>query len=475
MRIGQTTVVHFSSKFLGSILGFVATVYFARELGDVVLGQYSLVMALVAWLGIMKSIGVSGAMVKRISEDEEPDKYLMAGTILMAVLVGLSILAIFLFRDYVNQYVGIEAATFVIIILIAKFLWTISKSSLQGSHLVHVYSILSAGSTGLQSLIQIGLVLVGFGLTGMIYGYTIGLAIASLIGLWYIKPSIARPERRHFMRLFHYAKFSWLGGLQSKTYSWVDIAVLGFFVQTGLIGVYSVAWTIAQFLNTFGSSISASMFPEISKESFQENSEYVAHLVEDSLTYAGLFMIPGVVGGALIGERILRIYGQEFIVGDQVLIVLLLAMLFYSYMKQILNGLNAIDRPDLAFRANLIFIISNIIFNIALIYLFGWIGAAIATALSSIAGLSVALLYMRSELDFDIPYSTISHQSVAAILMGIIVYGSMWLKEAFDAISHNFLEVLLLVGIGVISYFAMLSLFSHEFRDTVRDNLTTLL
>jgi O-antigen/teichoic acid export membrane protein len=47
MNLGQTSVVYFVSKLLGSVLGFVATIYFARVLGAEVLGQYALVLALI--------------------------------------------------------------------------------------------------------------------------------------------------------------------------------------------------------------------------------------------------------------------------------------------------------------------------------------------------------------------------------------------------------------------------------------------
>ncbi len=470
MRIGQTVLVHFVSKVVGSILGFVATVYFARILGDVVIGQYSLIMAVVAWLGIFKSLGVSNAITKRISEGEESHKYFFAGVITMGIITAISIAVILLASTYINSYVGTEAVHLVTLILLVKVAWTLTNAGLKGSHLVHVYSVVDTGGKGIQSLIQIGLVVVGFGLAGMVYGYVIGVALASVVGIWYLKPKIRIPHRSHFTSLFDYAKYSWLGGIQSKTYSWVDITVLGFFVSTGLVGVYTVAWSVGMFLNTFGSSISASLFPEISSESSKNNVSYVSKLVEESLSYAGLIMIPGIVGGALLGDRILLVYGPDFVAGDTVLTILLVALLLYAYMKQLLNALNAIDRPDLAFRANAVFILSNFSLNIVLVYSIGWVGAAIATVLSTGTSLLISIYYARKKISFSIPVTAIGSQFSAAICMGAVVYGGIWIESEYLNVGHNTIETILFIAVGAITYFTILYIISSSFRNTIQDN-----
>ncbi len=48
MRIGHTSFIIFVSKPLRSVLGFVATLYFARVLGAEVLGFYVLTITVVS-------------------------------------------------------------------------------------------------------------------------------------------------------------------------------------------------------------------------------------------------------------------------------------------------------------------------------------------------------------------------------------------------------------------------------------------
>ncbi len=72
MRLGQTSIVYFVSKIIGSILGFLATVYIARTLGETVVGFYSLSLNLALWLAIGGRIGLGEAIVKRASENIVP-------------------------------------------------------------------------------------------------------------------------------------------------------------------------------------------------------------------------------------------------------------------------------------------------------------------------------------------------------------------------------------------------------------------
>ena len=49
MRLGQTSVIYLVSKLAGSALGFFATIYFTRMLGEEIYGFYAITLALVAW------------------------------------------------------------------------------------------------------------------------------------------------------------------------------------------------------------------------------------------------------------------------------------------------------------------------------------------------------------------------------------------------------------------------------------------
>lgn len=478
MRIGQTSVIVFLSKFLGSALGFFATLYFARELGAEVYGLYALVLTVVSWAIIGGELGIGKAMKKRLSEAEKRGSYLSASLIWIFSFVAILTIGLVFSRPLLewyfvdfDQYVALSVVWFVIAILLAKLFYKFIFWSLKGERKVHIAGMLEPVQIGGQSIIQIALVFAGFGLVGMLVGYVIGGIIVGIVGLYWVNTRPTRPHKRHFRSLFDYAKYSWLGGLKGRTFNDIDILILGIFVPTSLVGVYAVAWSLAKFLTLFASAIRQTLFPEISFKSAQETKQAVGGLIEDSLAYTGLIAIPGLIGGTILADRILRLYGPEFVQGAVVLGLLILAVLVHSYQKQLLNALNAIDRPDIAFRINAVFIALNAGLNVLLIQRYGIEGAAIASVLSVLIVLVLTHRALARILDFAIPVDEISRQTGAAIIMGVLVWGGLEAVETSNMIENNAVIVISLVLGGAVIYFLTLLAISPHFRATVDRNL----
>ena len=471
MRIGQTSLIVAVSKVVGSVAGFVATLYFARLLGAGVLGTYSLVLAMAGWMSIASQIGIGSAIQKRMTEGEESGAYFTAGVCALFVLFGLVAALILVFSNPLKAYIGRPVVVFVLLVLFAKLLSLLSGAALTGTHLVHIEGLLNPVRMTVRSILQIGLVFAGLGLVGMLTGHVVGIALISLAGIWIASPSFSVPTRRHFRGLVSYAKYSWLGSLERRTTGWADITILGLFVSPGLIGVYSVAWTISTFLQIFGSAISSATFPEISSATADADNQVAAPIVQDALRYAGLILIPGLVGASILGPRILRIYGEEFAVGGHVLTILVAALLFRSYQEQLVTTLNAIDRPDLTFRVNAISVTSNLLLNLSLIYLYGWVGAAVATALASGIRLVLSYHYTSNLIDLDLPFADVGKQVVAAAVTGVVATACLWIENTYALVGLNFVVVGITAGLGAAAYFGVLLGISAAFRRTVRNNL----
>jgi O-antigen/teichoic acid export membrane protein len=469
MRLAQTSLIYTASRFVGSALGFVATVYFARELGEAVLGQFALIMALVSWIAIFSQVGISESITKRISEGDEPDAYFGAGLLFAAGVTTIATFGIVVFSGYVNSYVGTAAVAFTIPLLLLLTFKSIINSVLHGRQLVHVESFLQIGGQTVRSTLQIVLVAIGWGLGGMVAGYAVASLLTGIVAVLVIDVRPSLPRREHFASLFEFAKYSWLGNLSQRFYGNLDVAVLGIFVTSGLIGIYSVVWSIVTFLTIFSKGIQTTLFPEMSKQSADGNLTAVVKLTEDALMYSGLLLIPGLVGATVIGDQVLRIYGQSFTEGTEVFSFLVLAAIVWTYNKQLLNAFNAIDRPDLAFRSNAVFICANVVLNFALIYQFGIFGAAVATLASSGIALLASVRYARAHFDIVPPYGEIVRQCVAAVMMGAVVMRVRFALEGSGL--RNVLAVLLLVCIGAGTYFSILFIVSRHFRATIYRNI----
>lgn len=465
MRYGRTSMVHFLSRLVTSFSGFVATIILTRTLGQSRYGTYVVVLSVLAWTTMAAQLGLPQAIKKRISEVNEGN-YVLSGAVAQFGLYGLLAVCLWVSRPYLNDFMGINATWVLIVMLAVRVSLVLVQTILDGQHLVHVSSILIPVEWTSRSIIQVGLVLSGFGIAGAFTGYVVGALVATLLGSYFITIPRGLPSNQEFRRLKSYAQFSWLGSITNRMFQSMDTLILAAFVSHSFVAIYEIAWNLASLFAIFGSSITRALFPEMSKAaSEQESRDEIAGLLRVSLAYSGLFIIPGLVGAIIVGDVVLTIYGSGFETGYYILLMLTFARLLYGYSKQFLNTIDAVNRPDLTFYTNAGFVGSNLALNVILVWQFGWYGAAVATTVSSTISLLGGFYFANQIIDITIPVAEIAKQCLAAAIMAIAVLpGRVLLGDTIPV-------VVFLVGSGAAIYFAVLAVLSEEFRETVEDNL----
>jgi O-antigen/teichoic acid export membrane protein len=239
----------------------------------------------------------------------------------------------------------------------------------------------------------------------------------------------------------------------------MDILVLGFVVSDSLIGIYQVAWTLASFLAIAGSSISSTLFPQVSSLGTRKNFDQIKHLLSEGLAFSGVFLIPGFFGALIIGEDILRIYRPGFTTGALVLVILIAARGVNMYGGQFVNILNGIDRPEVAFRINAVFVGVNLVLNIGLVVVMGWYGAAIATFVSSVVYLVMGYRSLIREVgSLDIPIREIMMELLSSLAM----VGFVWI--ASQGLPNSHIVTIGLVLSGSVVYAVSLLVMSIKIR-----------
>jgi Na+-driven multidrug efflux pump len=67
-----------------------------------------------------------------------------------------------------------------------------------------------------------------------------------------------------------------------------------------------------------------------------------------------------------------------------------------NYQPEYFTGTLVMVGTIPAFRANLVYIVGNIIGNVTLVYYFGWIGAAVATSGATVLSMIATWWYLRT-------------------------------------------------------------------------------
>lgn len=422
MRPARTSIIHFLSRVGVSIIGFIGTLYLSRVLGAGVFGTYVVVLSLIHWLNI-PTTAIGTAIAKRVSESREKSEFLGAGFSMNAGIILTIVVIMLLFEGPLTAYVG-TSVTFIFLFIVTTHLsFGTVTAGLEGLKKVEYTGFLVFLEQAVRVGLQIVLLVVGFRLSGALFGYGLAFLLVTITGFIFYDVRIARPQLEHAKSLVSYARYSWVGSIKSKVAGpSIDALILNLFVASSFIGVYQVSWNIASILVMASGSIKATLFPEISHLAAEDDYDEVRNLLEQGLVFTGMFAIPGFLGSLLIGPRVLQIYGSEFARGGGILLILIIARSISAYSAQFTSAINGIDRPDLAFRINLVLIASNVFLNLILIPIIGWYGAAIATAVSTALSLVLGYYFLMELIGgISLPVKELSKQFISGIVMMVTI------------------------------------------------------
>jgi O-antigen/teichoic acid export membrane protein len=473
MNLGREAATHFLTQLVVSLAGFIGTLAIALYLGAGGLGTYAVGLAIgYFWIQIPAD-ALRSAIAKRVSEGEDQGAVLSAGllsTSLIAIASAVFVLGLGWLLATISPSGGteferalVEFGPEVALLAVTAGLFKGAEGGLEGEKKVALSGVLKATERALRTTLQIAAMASGLGVEWLFLTHAGSAFLATAVGVLTLDTELRVPSRRHFDSLYSYARYSWLGTLEARTFGWMDTLVLSFIAPAGLIGIYEAAWGLASLLRVLSGSIQRTLFPEVSDLSASDATERVLHYLDEGLTFAGLLVIPGLVGSIVVGGRILQIYRPSFAQGEGILAVLVVASLFNVYSSQIINVINGMDRPDISYAVSLRVIAANLGMNVGLGLAYGWWGVAIATGGS--AGLRLLLGYrgLRNMVgDITIPLLELRSQTLAAAFMGVFIAfldANVPLNRAFT---------LLIVGFGAGVYFLVVSALSSRVRDKIR-------
>ena len=444
--LARSSLGTFLTRIATAVAVFGGVFYLATAAGASVLGVYSLFMALVRVVDLVTDAGLSTAAKKRISEGTERDEFFTAALLVRLVVFAVVAVLLVAFREQVVAYVGYEMALpFLLVAALAYLCQRMLDAGLTGEKRVARAGLLELVANAGKLLAWVVLLALGYGLLGVLVGVWVGLALTVVAGALLLSLRLRRPARRHFESLFGFAKYSWMGVAQEASWLWTDTLVLGVFVTTSFVGIYELSWQITGVLFFVASAISTVLFANGSELAARGERDEVRRLLERSLGYVGIMAIPGFVGGVVFAESILAVFGEEYRVGALAVVVLILARVFHSYEVVFGRVIEALDRPDLTFRTNVVFIVLNISLNVVAIITVGWIGAAVATTVAMVVRTGLSYRYIRSILAFEVPTREIGFEILAALVMG----GCLWLFAPAGVLALPSLVFWISVGAAV--------------------------
>ena len=186
---------------------------------------------------------------------------------------------------------------------------------------------------------------------------------------------------------------------------WMDTFVLGIYETDANIGIYNVALKVAALTSFTLQAINSILAPKLAKSYASDEKALFARLIRFGTRIN--FFITLVIVAVLIAFRgtILGLFGDEFIVGGIILIILCIGQLINSLSGSVGVILQMTGHQKVHQNIVLIALVLNLILNFTLTPIYGGLGAAIATVISIASWNIIGAVFLKRKLKIESYYT----------------------------------------------------------------------
>jgi PST family polysaccharide transporter len=261
---------NYAAFLLSKGLLFVATLILARLLSPAEFGLVGMALLVIGLLDILRDFGIGSALIYRQDGGQGVANLafflsVSIGIVLFAANWALAPLAAGFFKTASPADTGIVTSLLQTLgfSLLFSSLGSTHDALLQKSIDYRKRMIPEVGRTLIKGVLQVVLVLLGFGVWGLVIGQVVGEAFATLL-LWVAMPW--RPslhiERKYFAPILNYGvQLTVVGGLGTLLAD-VDYLIIGGMLGEIALGYYTLAFRIPELLiKNLAQAVSTVAFP----------------------------------------------------------------------------------------------------------------------------------------------------------------------------------------------------------------------
>lgn len=250
------------------------------------------------------------------------------------------------------------------------------------------------------------------------------------------------------------------------------------FLQTGSISWLYYSDRLLEFpLGLFGIAIATVILPALSRKHVDAHSEGFAHTMDWGVRMVTLLGIPAMLGLMVLAKPMLMVLfmrgefsPQDVHQASLSLLAYASGLLNFMLIKVLAPGYYSRQDTKTPVKYGIIAMVTNMVFNAIFAYFYGYVGLAIATALSAFVnmallyrGLHIAGVYQitKRTVLFIVRLVIAGAAMVAAILWQLEDM-SVWLGWSF---AHRSGVLGMLVGLGAVVYLAVVFLLGMRLKD----------
>jgi len=452
----------FGSNVLGSMLMFGTTIYLTRTFETEVYGEFRLIFSFIALAVVVLLLGRDNGVIYFCQNDEldkdiiiKEETYfgffmLIAGSLLLYVFSD------FVINNFLNKNITLEYFYLSLLMIPLWGFFNLTLAGLKSKGLINYTFVLS---NLIQRAARVPFFIL-FSLYSLSY-YSLALAmILSQILLIYLAVkklpfllNIKDIKLNDFFKRFLYSIQLGFNAIIVVLLTKIDVIMVGKYTDNTQVAIYDTSVMLSFVIMMPFIALVKSSEPFMRglvniKETQQKYKKNLKLAIELSLGILLVFLIAS--------KDILYIFGDAYIAGSDVLIILSISYMFLVTLGSPIEVLNMNGFTKVSSAALIISIIINIVLNYMLIPIYGMIGASIATGVSLIFSKVVGLSFVQYKLNINFVYQLFNIK--AYFIFTLLLYVSTfylvesWLLNIFTSV------------VAFVCYVFMLVLFDNEYR-----------
>lgn len=278
-----------------------------------------------------------------------------------------------------------------------------------------------------QVLLVVALALLGFGVVGAMAGFVVAATLGGAVGLVvlfrrYYSEHEAAPSMEPGLkrRIVRYSVPLTAGGAANALDQRVDIVLVGYLMNPTAAGYYTLAKQISESVSTPATSLGFTVSPQLGSHKASDDVSLAADLYETSFVHVVALYVPAAAGMILVARpAVTTIFGQAYAGAVPAVQVFGVYTLLVA-LDQITNdGLDYLGRARARAVVKAVTSVANVGLNVALIPVYGVVGATVATVVTYSVLVAVELYVVADELPISVGHLARTVGTVLAITAGM--------------------------------------------------------
>lgn len=454
---------------ISTVISSVATIFVARLLGSDLYGLYGIVLIAPTLIGVFRDWGINSAMVRctaqYLSEGRVGEvRSILVSGIIFEVVLGMALSAVsFALSGYLatNVFHRPEIAPLIQIAsisILAGGLINAATATFIGVEKMELNSLMLIFHSIMKTSLMVGLVVLGFGTSGAITGYTAAMIVGGLIGVAFVwtqyrrlpKMGGSKLEIKAYLKsmLSYGAPLSVsaiLSGFLAQFYAFL---LPIFYVTDNIaIGNFGIASTFVVLIGFFATPITTMLFPAFSKLDAQKDNATLQNVFQYSIKYAALLVIPVAALVMCLAEpAVSTLFGQTYDSAPLFLALLSLTYFFPAFGSLSTgNFLSSQGKTTLILYLTLIAVGIGLPLGYVLIMQFGVLGLIVTSLVTGIVTTIIPLVWVKKNYGLTVDWSSSAKIVLSSSITSVLTY--------FFVLELSFSSLIRLV-IGVV-FFAL--------------------